>query len=252
MTLEIFEIIVFSWIVMALVIFPVTLSITAPYGRHSKTTWGPMISNKLGWFLMELPSLAVFAYFFLSGPQQKDTVTWVLFGLYSLHYVNRVFIYPLRTKTKNKKMPVVIMLFAVFFNLMNGFIIGYWLGYVSFGFGPDYLTNPRFIIGIILFGVGFIINQDSDRRLLKLRKSGSNGYSIPYGGFFRWVSCPNFMGEIIEWAGFAMICWSWPAFSFALWTAVNLIPRALDHHRWYLGHFKDYPKERKAVFPFFL
>jgi hypothetical protein len=46
------------------------------------------------------------------------------------------------------------------------------------------------------------------------------------------------------------MAWNLPAFSFALWTAVNLIPRALDHHRWYLKTFPDYPKERKAVIPF--
>ncbi len=30
----------------------------------------------------------------------------------------------------------------------------------------------------------------------------------------------------------------------------NLIPRALDHHKWYRKEFSDYPANRKAVFPF--
>jgi len=30
----------------------------------------------------------------------------------------------------------------------------------------------------------------------------------------------------------------------------NLIPRALDHHRWYKEQFEDYPPERKALLPF--
>ena len=69
---------------------------------------------------------------------------------------------------------------------------------------------------------------------------------------FRYVSCPNHFGEIVEWAGFAVMCWNLPALSFAVWTAGNLIPRALSHHRWYRERFPDYPPERKAVIPFVL
>jgi 3-oxo-5-alpha-steroid 4-dehydrogenase 1 len=49
------------------------------------------------------------------------------------------------------------------------------------------------------------------------------------------------------------MAWNLPALSFAVWTAVNLIPRALDHHKWYKSYFKEeYPKQRKAVIPFLL
>jgi 3-oxo-5-alpha-steroid 4-dehydrogenase 1 len=66
------------------------------------------------------------------------------------------------------------------------------------------------------------------------------------------MSCPNLMGEVVQWCGFALMCWNWPALSFAVWTAANLIPRALSHHAWYRSHFPDYPAERRAVIPFFL
>jgi hypothetical protein len=69
---------------------------------------------------------------------------------------------------------------------------------------------------------------------------------------FEWISCPNLFGEIVEWFGFALMCWSLPALSFAIWTAANLIPRALSHHAWYRGHFPDYPQARRAVIPFVL
>ncbi len=60
---------------------------------------------------------------------------------------------------------------------------------------------------------------------------------------------PNHFGEIVEWAGFAIIAWSLPALTFAIWTFSNLVPRALNHHDWYREHFQDYPKKRKAVLP---
>jgi 3-oxo-5-alpha-steroid 4-dehydrogenase 1 len=33
---------------------------------------------------------------------------------------------------------------------------------------------------------------------------------------------------------------------------VNLLPRALSHHKWYNEEFDGYPPERKAVVPFVL
>jgi len=37
--------------------------------------------------------------------------------------------------------------------------------------------------------------------------------------------------------------------SFFIWTFINLVPRALSHHKWYHHKFSDYPKERKAIIP---
>jgi hypothetical protein len=56
----------------------------------------------------------------------------------------------------------------------------------------------------------------------------------------------------MEWGGYALMVWSLPAISFFIWTLVNLIPRALDHHRWYKKQFEDYPSERKALIPFLI
>ena len=48
---------------------------------------------------------------------------------------------------------------------------------------------------------------------------------------FEYVSCANYFGEIVEWSGFAVACWSLAACAFAFLTACNLVPRALSHHR---------------------
>lgn len=150
-------------------------------------------------------------------------------------------------------MPVVIMLSAIFFNLMNAGLNGYWLGFSAPPYPADWMTDPRFIIGAIIFVAGFGINQAADKKLISLRKDGTKGYFIPNGGLFNYISCPNFFGEIIEWSGFAIMAWNLPALSFAVWTAANLIPRALDHHKWYKSYFKEeYPENRKAVVPFLL
>ena len=147
-------------------------------------------------------------------------------------------------------MPLIVAVSAIFFNLCNGFFNGYWFGYLSPVYDMSWLLDWRFILGVLLFFTGMIINIRSDQKLIGLRKGGKTGYYIPYGGLFKYVSSPNLFGEIIEWLGWAMMSWCLPAFSFALWTLANLLPRAIDHHRWYHRRFKDYPSERKAVIPF--
>ena len=145
-------------------------------------------------------------------------------------------------------MPLVIAFSAVFFNLINGSINGYYLGNFA-TYELSWLYDPRFIIGMILFFIGAYINISSDNILLKLRKPGETGYKIPHGGLFKYVSTPNLFGEVIEWTGYAIATWSLPTASFAIWTFANLIPRGMDHHKWYIRNFKDYPKERKAIIP---
>lgn len=248
-SLELFNWIVWIWIAIAIVIFPVLLKVTAPYGRHTKADWGPLIDNRLGWFLMELPALVVFSALVIAGGGYKNDPIAVFFGLWFIHYFHRAIIFPLRLKTRKKKMPVLIMSFAVFFNMINGFVNGYWFGYLSPAYDAGWFLDPRFIGGAMLFVSGFAINQYHDKLLLGLRKGSNGEYQIPYGGLFKVVSCPNFLGEIIEWAGFAIMAWCLPSFSFFLWTFVNLVPRAIDHHKWYKQTFPDYPKERKAVIP---
>jgi len=246
---ENFFLFVWSWTLLGLVIFVLLLFVTAPYGRHSRKDWGPNIPNRVGWVLMELPSLLVFSLFFLLGPNTIQPVTWIFFALYVAHYANRSLIYPLQTRTSGKQMPLVVAMMAVFFNLINGFLNGYYFSAFAREYTVEWLYDARFIIGMILFVSGVIINGWSDQILLHLRRRGEKGYSVPTGGLFRWVSCPNFFGEIIEWTGFAVMTWSPAALAFALWTFFNLVPRGLDHHKWYRATFPDYPPQRKAIIP---
>ena len=119
MNADTFNWIVVVWIAFSVLLFPVILKIPAPYGRHSRTNWGPMINNKLGWFIMEAPALFVFAFFVFSGEGVQQPAVLIFALLWIIHYFNRVIIFPLRIRTTGKKMPVVIMIFALFFNLIT-------------------------------------------------------------------------------------------------------------------------------------
>ena len=245
-----FDLFLNAWIGFGVLTFAYLIisKIRTPYGRHSSKGWGFMINNTWAWFWMEFPALVVMPVLSLIGPNELNPFSILLVSIWFIHYFNRVIVFPLRIKTKGKKMPISIALSAFFFNIFNGFFNGYYVGFIM---DQGSIYNYNVLIGIIIFICGMMINISSDNTLISLRKN-SEGYKIPHGNFFNFVSCPNYMGEIIEWIGFSVIAISLPALSFTLWTFFNLVPRALNHHDWYLENFDNYPKKRKAVIPYIL
>ena len=225
------------------------LFVSAPYGRHVRRGWGPTMDNRLGWIVMEAPAPLVFALCFMVG-EYRDTMTALVFLLmWEAHYIHRSFIYPFGLRGTGKRMPVAIAGMGFLFNALNGYLNGRWLYTFSGGYPNSWLLEPRFVAGLLLFAAGFIINRQSDRTLHHLRENGGSGYAVPQGGMYRWISCPNYFGEILEWIGWAIATWSLAGLAFALWTAANLAPRAYSHHQWYRESFTDYPPERKALVP---
>uniref|UniRef100_A0A9J7Z292 3-oxo-5alpha-steroid 4-dehydrogenase (NADP(+)) n=1 Tax=Cyprinus carpio carpio TaxID=630221 RepID=A0A9J7Z292_CYPCA len=161
----------------------------------------------------------------------------------------RTFLYSMLTK--GRPCPLHIVVYAVSFCSVNGFLQGHYMLHCS-QYHSEWHKDTRLITGLLMFFTGMAINIHSDYILRNLRKPGEVSYKIPRGGMFELVSCANFFGEIVEWFGYAVATWSFPAFSFALFTFCSIGPRAYHHHRYYLEKFKDYPKSRKAVIPFLL
>ncbi len=243
---------VLIWLLISLPVFVLLFKIKAPFGRHTAKGWGLPVSNRLAWFVMELPALIVMPAFAFAGSPGMIGTFFVI--LWIAHYFNRSCIFPFRIHTTGKTMPLGILLMALCFNLTNGFLCGYYFGnYANYAnYTADLLMRPAFIIGLLLFGGGALLNITSDNILIRLRKKNDTGYVIPTGGLFKHISCPNLLGEITEWVGFALMTMAFPCFAFAVWTIANLLPRALAHHKWYHAKFADYPKRRRALIPFLL
>lgn len=239
----------YAQLVLAGLTFVSLFFVTAPYGRHGRGGWGPGIGQRLAWVLMELPASLGWLAVYALGAHALEPAPLVLMALWQVHYLNRTFVFPFRIRSDGKTTPISIVGTAVVFNLLNAYINGRQVSEV--GSYPDaWLTDPRFLGGVLLFAVGFAINQHADWVLMNLRKPGESGYKIPHGGLYRYVTCPNYLGEILEWTGWAIATWSLPGLAFALYSAANLGPRALSHHKWYRDKFPDYPAERRALIPF--
>lgn len=245
-----FQIVLTSTLLAAVIVFPLLFFIAAPYGRYTRQGWGPQLPNWLGWLLMESVSAILMLIMFLIGDTPK-TITLIIFLLmWEAHYVHRAFIYPFLLRDRWKRVPAVVFLMGAIFNLCNGYLNGRYLFDLSgTRYSTDWLTQPQFIFGALLFLLGLIINRHADHVLRELRREGDTEYKIPRGGLYRYISCPNYFGEIMEWLGWAIATWSLPGFAFAIWTFANLAPRARAHHKWYRQTFKEYPAERKALFP---
>lgn len=245
-----FRIFVAVSLLLAAVVFPVLFFVAAPYGRHARRGWGPQFPNWLGWLLMESVSPAVMLVMFLLGDVQKNITLVVFLLMWLAHYIHRAFIYPFTLRDKWRPMPVAVASMGAVFNLGNAYINGRYLFDLSgTRYAIEWLGTPQFILGGLLFVIGFVINRHADNALRGLRAEGELGYKIPYGGLYRYISCPNYFGEIMEWFGWAIATWSWAGLAFAIWTFANLAPRARAHHEWYHRYFKEYPSERKALLP---
>lgn len=238
-----------AWIGLAVVVFVSLFFVRAPYGRYERRGWGPTVGATTGWVVMELP--AVLTILVVTVPGGRVTAVTVAFlVLWELHYLHRTFLFPFLLRGAGRRTPWSVVGMAMVFNLVNGCFNGSHLATAEYA--SSWLRSPRFLAGAALFLAGFAVNIHADSVLRNLRKPGETGYKIPHGGLYRFVSCPNYFGEVLEWTGWAIATWSLAGLSFAVWTVANLVPRAVAHHRWYREQFSDYPRERNAVVPFLI
>jgi protein-S-isoprenylcysteine O-methyltransferase Ste14 len=230
-------------------VFTLLFFYTAPYGRHFRPGWGPSVSARAGWMIMEAPAFLVIGIIVLSNGRSVSALALLLLGLWEVHYFYRTFLFPMLIKDSGKRFPVLLVAFACIFNTLNGYANGMFLASSGPAAG-GFLSSVRVCIGITMFVAGFLTHVWADRDLRRLRKPGEEGYKVPRGGLFNYISSPNYFGEILEWSGWALAAWSLPGLAFVLFTVANLVPRAHANRAWYQQTFPDYPKERKRVIPF--
>ncbi len=234
---------------LAPAVFVVLLGVTAPYGKHARPGWGPSWPPRWGWVLMEAPALVGMVFLFILGGRFQPAEV-AFFALWVLHYGQRVLVYPLLMRPATARMPLAIVLSGFAFNCFNTYLNGRWLFTLSDPKPAAWLGSPPFLVGTVLFLAGLVVNLHSDHVLRTLRAPGETEYKVPSRGVFRFVACANYLGEVIEWAGWAVLTWSVPGAVFAAWTLANLAPRARSTLCWYRERFPDFPRRRKALIPF--
>lgn len=253
-TLEFFNNFLFVMALVCVVIFVALYFVDAGYGKMRTEKWGPAINNKIGWCLMEAPVFIIMLYLWALS-RVKFSLPYLIFLLiFEFHYFQRSFIFPFMLKGDGK-MPITIMGLSMLWNLINGYVQGYWLFHLAPMVQPysaEWLCTPQFICGTLIFVVGWCINMHSDYVIRHLRKPGDTNHYLPKKGLFRYVTSANYLGEITEWFGWAILTWSWAGALFFLLTCSNLVPRANSIYERYAQEFPDeFDRKRlKRIIPF--
>ena len=198
---------------------------------------------------MEAPAPLLFTAIFITNIRAVTIVPVIFLAMWEFHYLDRAFVYPLKLRISSKPLPLLVLVAGFAFNIINAYLNGRYVIANALKYSDMWLSDVRFIAGLTLFLVGFIINRHSDYILYRIRLTSKQEYAIPRDGFYRWVSCPNYLGEILIWIGWTITTWSPVAAAFSLWAIANLVPRAWSHHRWYRQQFDNYPDERRALVP---
>ena len=251
MSLFDFHIVLGIMIFLAVVVFISLYYVKAGYGIFHSPSWGPSISNKVAWVCMEAPVFIVMLLMWFFSERCLEPTCVVLLVLFELHYFQRSFVFPLLMHGKSK-MPLSIMAMGIIFNLINGFIQGEWIFYLSPKdmYTIQWLLSPWFIVGTVVFFIGMVINCHSDYVIRSLRKPGDTKHYLPQKGMYRYVTSANYLGEIVEWAGWAILTCSLSGLVFLLWTFANLVPRSNAVWHRYKEQFGSSVGSRKRVFPF--
>ena len=248
-----FNIFLIAMSITALVVFVALHYIDAGYGMMYTRKWGPAVNNRVGWIIMESPVFVAMFVLWWFSDRKSELVPLLFLLLFELHYFQRSFVFPFLIRG-NSKMPLSIIFSGVIFNMFNAFMQGGWIFYISpeGSYPVSWITDIRFIIGVIVFFVGMAINLHSDNVVRNLRKPGDTKHYIPRGGMYKYVSSANYFGEFVEWCGFAILTWSYAGAVFALWTFANLAPRAKRINNRYRNEFgEEFTKLKlKNIIPF--
>lgn len=248
------------WIHIGLVIFGFILAVVyfiaqlfqpIPYGRHAKGSGRLPIPVRIAKMVIVLvPHIVFFVItYFLAGQNFKEAPNIVFFCLYVIHFLERGIVTPLLSRYSHGKIRLWVPLSFLLSGLVYSYINAEFIG--SAQYCDNYLYDPRFIIGLVLFIVGFILNRAADYQLVWLRKSRTDTeYYTAKGPLYSLISCPNYFGEGLMWFGWAVMTWSLAGLVLWLASEAIFIPRSRQNHKWLRNQFLDYPTIRKGLIPF--
>lgn len=242
-----------AWLTLSMLACPVLFLLQGSYGRHTSTGFGPGVPHRLATGLIWIPNVAAMVACFAHS--QAPRLAWALAGVWLAYHL---LLLPTRLLIPGKPMALSSLTGYLIASCINTYLNGHWLAAAAstgtpygWPYTDAYVQEPFLWLGALLFIPGALITLQSDAILVRLRRGAerSGSFRIPSGGLFSWVSCPNYLGEMLAAAGWALGTWSVPGTAFALWTAAQLLPKAHAHHRWYLRNFADYPRNRRALLP---
>ncbi|PIA15866.1 hypothetical protein COEREDRAFT_81598 [Coemansia reversa NRRL 1564] len=198
-----------------------------------------------------------FQHIFYGQTFEHSAVQQRVYMLIMGHFIKR----ELETAFVHRFSHGTMPLFNVFknsahYHVLSGLNLAYWIYSPASAEGTGLaakLSNPLLLA---IFSGVFLLAEMSNLivhiKLRNLRPPGTRVRRIPRGFGFNLVSFPNYFSEIIAWVAIAGMTRSLAAALFLVVATVQMYFWAIKKHRQYRREFPDYPKARKAIFPFII
>jgi len=167
------------------------------------------------------------------------------------HYIKREIETLFVHRFSNATMPF----FNIFKNsthywILNGFGAMYFLLHPDYT-PPAWASDQIHMVLLALFCVFEFFNLMCHITLRNLRPEGSTKRGIPKGWGFQLISCANYFWESMSWLVFSISTQCLGSYLFWGVSTAQMLDWAIKKHLRYKKDFgKDYPKVRKAMFPF--
>lgn len=225
------------------------------------------VGRQIGWktvFIIEYlgPMFIHSLFYYLWYDAGNVTNTQLLaFNLTLLHYLKReyetLFVHSFSADT----MPFAFLFRnSAHYWIINGVFIGFaiyapqdvhYTGIWKWVFHVADRTDDELKLFGALMVLFELCNFHCHRLLKQLRSDGSREHKIPRGFAFELVSFPNYMFESLSWLVFAVMVNNWSAYLFLVVGTGTMMVWAKQKHAKYRKEFgDDYPKHRRAMFPY--
>lgn len=92
----------------------------APWGKTISYSFGPLLPARISWFFFESPNLMWSYLCWWNCQHQLPVSNLLLLILFSMHYVQRAVLYPMRMSPNTTPMPLTVVVVAFCFTSFNG------------------------------------------------------------------------------------------------------------------------------------
>ncbi|RPD60011.1 hypothetical protein L226DRAFT_552913 [Lentinus tigrinus ALCF2SS1-7] len=225
---------------------------------------GPQISWRTVFLIEYVGPLIIHPLFyhfprlFFGGPVQHSTLQKYVYAAVMLHFAKR----ELETLFVHRFSHGTMPFFNVFknsahYHFLSGVLLSWSIYSPTFAATSPWIRgtireNPTFLwscLAVFLFAE--LSNLNTHLTLRNLRPAGTTKRAIPRGYGFSLVSCPNYFFETLAWMSIAVMTGSYAAWLFLAVSTYQMAVWAVKKHRNYKKEFgKEYPRSRKAMFPF--
>ncbi|XP_074605258.1 putative very-long-chain enoyl-CoA reductase art-1 [Brevipalpus obovatus] len=175
---------------------------------------------------------------------------------WTFHYIKRILETLFVHRFSHGYMPILNLLKNCTYYWGFAFYIGYYINHPLYT--PAYFGRLQINAALAGFIFSELGNFSIHIALRSLRPAGTKERKIPvptenpFTLLFDYVSCPNYTYEVMSWVSFSILTQCLPAAIFTALGGTIMTIWALGKHRNYRREFPNYPKYRKAIFPFII